>query len=328
MNAMPAEPGARIRARYLLETPLEIEAAVEVLAGEASTGTFVAIPGEDPSVRERFGMRLESVTPLERGVARPLAGRGGWDGDRRVALVDVGLPLELTGLDLVTVLASVAGNVTELCEVTALKLLDLQFPAVLAAASPRPALSIDGVRRIIGVHDRPLRVALEPATDADLLLDREIAADPPANPLERRLETARETTTALTITDEWEAMARHAERVEAAGGAAVQVALERTGVSAVSSLRRRTGLGIVGRPGGAAVHARCESGGVAFRAWQKLWRLAGVDVLPVPAWADDSAATACLAPLLDDGDRALPLVDASRAEGLGPDCAVLAEAMR
>ncbi len=36
----------RISATYLIETPLAVEQAAAVLAGEQSSGTFVPVPGE------------------------------------------------------------------------------------------------------------------------------------------------------------------------------------------------------------------------------------------------------------------------------------------
>ena len=38
--------GDRILATYLVETPHPVEHAVEVLAGEQSSGTFTRVPGE------------------------------------------------------------------------------------------------------------------------------------------------------------------------------------------------------------------------------------------------------------------------------------------
>src|SRR5258708_7372401 len=45
----------RVFATYLIETPLPLQQAAEVLAGEQSSGTFVAVPGETAELRERFG---------------------------------------------------------------------------------------------------------------------------------------------------------------------------------------------------------------------------------------------------------------------------------
>jgi len=332
----------RIFATYELQTPLELERAVAVLAGEASTGTFVPVPGEDPELRERFGMRLERVE-------RPTAGRatdaverhgsasvlsGPASGELRSAQITVSLPTELTGTDLVTLLASVAGNVTELREVTRLRLLELELPDEVIAAAPRPALSVAGLRRLTAAYLRPVRATSVSALTRDqdegpdLLLDDQIAADPPGRPLADRLATASVRAgehgipTALTITDSADTMFRHAERVARAGGGAVQVCGERVGVSAVIALRRRCDLAILSRPAGFGLRGRCGAGGIAFAAWQQLWRLAGADALEVPYGADPSV---CLQPLAGDEDRALPIVPAARESTASVDCMVVRE---
>ena len=51
----------RITAVYRIETPLPPARAAEVLAGEQSSGTFVAVPGETDELRERFRARVENV---------------------------------------------------------------------------------------------------------------------------------------------------------------------------------------------------------------------------------------------------------------------------
>src|SRR5215472_5187579 len=55
----------RIFATYLIETPLAIEQAAAVLAGEQSSGTFVAVPGDTEELKQRFAARVEKITPLE-----------------------------------------------------------------------------------------------------------------------------------------------------------------------------------------------------------------------------------------------------------------------
>jgi ribulose-bisphosphate carboxylase large chain len=51
----------RITATYFIETPSSPKKAAEVLAGEQSSGTFVAVPGETAELKERFAARVESV---------------------------------------------------------------------------------------------------------------------------------------------------------------------------------------------------------------------------------------------------------------------------
>jgi ribulose-bisphosphate carboxylase large chain len=44
-------------ATYHIETPLAVEKAAAVLAGEQSSGTFVAVPGETAELKERFAWK-------------------------------------------------------------------------------------------------------------------------------------------------------------------------------------------------------------------------------------------------------------------------------
>ena len=53
-----------MRAKYLIETPQDVEQAAEALAGEQSSGTFVAVPGETAELKERLRARLENLTQL------------------------------------------------------------------------------------------------------------------------------------------------------------------------------------------------------------------------------------------------------------------------
>ena len=58
----------RIFATYLIETPLAVEKAAATLAGEQSSGTFVAVPGETEQLKQRFAAR---VKPAVRAGLRP-----------------------------------------------------------------------------------------------------------------------------------------------------------------------------------------------------------------------------------------------------------------
>ena len=55
----------RVFATYLIETPMAVEKAAAVLAGEQSSGTFVAVPGETEELKSRFAARIEKITALE-----------------------------------------------------------------------------------------------------------------------------------------------------------------------------------------------------------------------------------------------------------------------
>ena len=55
----------RITATYYIETPYAPEKAAAVLAGEQSSGTFVAVPGETEALKERFAAKVEHIEEME-----------------------------------------------------------------------------------------------------------------------------------------------------------------------------------------------------------------------------------------------------------------------
>src|SRR5262245_17524648 len=62
---MGSRSSERITATYLVETPLPVAEAAEVLAGEQSSGTFVTVPGETAQLRRRYAARVEKIRELE-----------------------------------------------------------------------------------------------------------------------------------------------------------------------------------------------------------------------------------------------------------------------
>src|SRR4051812_38243304 len=90
---------SRIEADYLIETPVDPRSAAESMAGEQSSGTFVAVPGETPELKARAAARVESIELLDARaepslpVARPINAGGPW----RRARVTISWPLDNIG---------------------------------------------------------------------------------------------------------------------------------------------------------------------------------------------------------------------------------------
>ena len=61
---------APIIAKYLIETPHPVEFAAEMIAGEQSSGTFIAVPGETEELKARARAKVTNITRLE-SVATP-----------------------------------------------------------------------------------------------------------------------------------------------------------------------------------------------------------------------------------------------------------------
>src|SRR5215475_3623112 len=64
----------RIEADYIFDTALDPRRAAEALAGEQSSGTFVAVPGETPELKARAAARVEALDVVDMVDAAPLPG--------------------------------------------------------------------------------------------------------------------------------------------------------------------------------------------------------------------------------------------------------------
>jgi ribulose-bisphosphate carboxylase large chain len=136
---------------------------------------------------------------------------------------------------------------------------------------------------------------------------------------------------AFNITDETDAMRRHAALVEREGGSCVMTSLNWCGLSAMQSLRRATPLAIHAHRNGFGAFARHPLLGIGFDAYQALYRLAGVDHMHVHGiggkfsdQADEveAAARRCLAPLAVDAsgetDAVMPAFSSGQWAGTLP----------
>ena len=53
-----------IEADYLLETYSEVEKVAAMMAGEQSSGTFIAIPGETEKLKSQYAASVTALTVL------------------------------------------------------------------------------------------------------------------------------------------------------------------------------------------------------------------------------------------------------------------------
>ena len=312
----------RINASYHLSTSADPQRTAALIAGEQSSGTFIAIPGEDEALKARAAATYD-IQALE---DQPV------EGDVRHYRLTLSWPLANIGPSLPNLMATMAGNLYELRPVKSLRLLDFDLPRAFADAYPGPAFGIAGTRALTGVPQTPLigtiikpSVGLSAADTAamveqlcaagiDFIKDDELQADGPACPFDERVRlcmqvirkhaerSGRKVMYAFNLTGELDEMRRRHDLVMAEGGTAVMLSLNSVGMSGFNAFRRHTQL---------PIHAHRNGWGYlqtgwSYVAWQKLWRLAGVDHMHVNGIAnkfqedDDSviaSARACLQPL-------------------------------
>jgi ribulose-bisphosphate carboxylase large chain len=352
----------RFEADYLIETPLDPARVAEIMAGEQSCGTFTRVHGETDALRDRARAIVERITELAPAsvpsLPNALLERRGTPGPWRRACVTISFPVANVGANLATLAATVAGNLFDLGEVTGLRLEAIRLSAAYRNRFQLPRDPIAQARAITGVAAGPLigsiikpNVGLSPADTGalvgqlcaaglDFIKDDEISANPDHAPLNERIQavmdpvrrhqdrTGKHVMVAFNITDETDAMRRHADLVAREGGSCAMVSLNWCGFSAVETLRRSTDLALHGHRNGYGALSRAPALGIAFNAYQVLWRLAGVDHMHVHGLAGKFAqpdsevidsARDCLTPLTDGpDDRVLPAFSSGQWAGTVP----------
>jgi len=351
----------KLIAEYIIESPLPAAKIAAIMAGEQSCGTFTRVAGETDELRERAAAEVIDIELLD-SVATPTLEsqylkNKGIPGPYQRARITVGYPLANVGHNLTIVAATVGGNLFDLGETTGLRLESIQLPAKLRDRFPLPVKGIDGTRELLQVHDRPLfgtiikpNLGMSPEQTAalvetlcesgvDFIKDDEICGSPDHAPLEERIaavmarvrnyrqRSGREVLIAFNISDETDAMCRHAELIQAEGGNCAMVSLNWCGLAAVQTLRKSTDLIIHGHRNGFGAMSRHPMLGFGYQAYQSLYRLTGIDHLHVHGIGgkfcnldDEVVASArhCLAPLSPGGeasDRVLPVFSSGQWAG-------------
>ncbi len=329
----------RIEADYFVETSVDPQKAVEAMAGEQSSGTFIAVPGETPELKARAAARVEALDIIGEARAPSLPGAVTAGGPVRVARVTLSWPLENTGPSLPNLMATVAGNLFELKQFSGLRITDIRLPPEFATAYPGPRFGVEGTRELAGVSEGPIigtiikpSVGLDAEGTAamvrelaeagiDFIKDDELQSDGPACPFEDRAravmevidrqaqKTGKKVMVAFNITGELDEMRRRHDLVLSLGGTCVMASLNSVGLVGMIELGRFSQLPIHAHRNGWGYLSRHPMLGWSYVAWQKIWRLAGADHMHVNGLSnkfcedDDSviaSAKACLTPMFDD----------------------------
>ena len=305
---------ARIEADYILETHIDPEKAARIIAGEQSSGTFIAVPGETPELKALAAAEVVSLETIESHDSRPaLEGRYPPDAELRVHRVKMTLswPLATVGVSLPNLLATLAGNLFELACVCGLRIIDIRLPAEFFRKYRGPAYGIEGTRRLSGVTDGPLigtiikpSVGLSPeqtaaavselvASGIDFIKDDELQSDSDICPFDERVDrvmrvvnqgadrTGRKAMYAFNLTGELDEMRRRHDKLVSAGATCLMVSLNSIGLAAFLELRSFSQLPIHAHRNGWGYLTRSPSLGWSYIAWQKIWRLAGADHMHV-----------------------------------------------
>lgn len=347
----------RVTAKYYIETPLDLEKSAQVLAGEQSSGTFIAVPGETEELKQRFAARVENISPMDVADGPAIPGVLSSGAKYQRAMIEVSWSVENFGYNLPVLVSTLQGNLYELTQFTGLKLMDLELPASYANAFTGPKFGIEGCRKLTGVYGRPLigtiikpSIGMTPEQTAqlvhtlatagiDFVKDDELLGSSANSPFDKRVDavmdvinkhadqTGKKVMYAFNISDDMDQMQRNYEKVLQAGGTSVMISLNSVGLAGVKKIGDMGALAIHGHRNGWGMLNRHPLLGIEFPAYQKLWRLAGVDQIHVNGiqnkfWESDDSVVrsieACLKPLLG-GYSVLPVVSSGQWGGQAPE---------
>jgi ribulose-bisphosphate carboxylase large chain len=343
----------RITAKYYIETPYALHKAAAVLAGEQSSGTFVAVPGETEELKARFAARVEKITPLETVKEPAIPGATSKDGLYHRANIEVSWSIENFGYNLPVMVSTLQGNLYEITQFTGLKLMDIELPPGYGEHFTGPRFGIAGSRKSTGVSGRPLigtiikpSIGMTPQQTAalvktlaeagiDFIKDDELLSSAANSKFEDRVaaimkvinahadKTGKKVMYAFNLSDEVDSMLRRYEYIVKAGGTCAMVSINSVGLSGTKRICDEGQLVIHGHRNGWGMLNRHPLLGIEFPAYQKLWRLAGVDQLHVNGiqnkfWESDDSVVrsmeACLTPLFK-GETPIPVVSSGQWGG-------------
>lgn len=344
----------RISASYLVETPLPLERAADVLAGEQSTGTFVKLPGETECLREAHSARVDAVLPIESTDCPSLPGSRPHATRYHRAQITVSWPAANVGENLPALISTLQGNLYELAQFSGLRLLDFELPDSFQIGFTGPTNGIRGTRKYCANFDSPLigniikpSVGLSPEhtgalvttlaqAGVDFIKDDELMTNPPSSPFRERVrtvmkainahadKTGKRVMYAFNISDDSETMFRNYDWIQQNGGTCAMVSVNAIGLSATRAICQHGELAIHGHRNGWGMLNRHPMLGMDFAAYDKIWRLAGVDQLHVNGidnkfWEPDDSVVhsieCCKRSFLNQPEKPLPVVSSGQWGG-------------
>jgi len=272
------------------ESRLSLEELAVKVAEESSIGTWTRISTLSPGVFARLAARIFYV-------------------NAKTGVFKIAYPLALfEPASIPQLLSSIAGNIFSMKTLNNLRLENIEFPEKYINEYPGPKWGISGVRRILGVYNRPLigcimkpKIGLTSSENAklateifengvDVIKDDENLTDLSFNRFDDRVRkilfsknkvekrTRSRKMYVFNVTGPTETMLKRAALVKRMGGRCVMVDVITAGWAGVQSLRNADlGLIIHGHRAGHSTFTRNKKHGISMLILANLARLAGID---------------------------------------------------
>lgn len=295
-------------ATYFLRSRFrDILKKVASMAVEQTTGTWIQVPGETKDLIRRHRGKVLGVWEIPDVETEPQK----LDIERH-HVFQIAYPVENIGSQIPMLLTTVFGNISMMGDI---KLLDLALPKKFVDGLPGPQFGIEGIRKLLGVPERPLlNNMIKPSTGitpeqgadlfyqaalggTDIIKDDEVLGDTDFSPLLRRVElymkkagkvyqeTGQRILYTVNVTDEPERCLKKAITAVENGANALMVNYLPTGIGILSSLARHPKVKVpilAHLDFGGSFYASPYHGISSHLIYGKLARLAGADILTIP----------------------------------------------
>lgn len=264
-----------------------------ITAGESSVGTWTDVKTMNPKIGKKLAPKVYHL-------------------DKRNKRARIAYPIELFELgNLPCIMSSIGGNIYGMKSVNGLRWEDVRLPKKMLDSFKGPQFGIPGVRKILGVKDRPLvgtivkpKVGLTSTEHAkvayeswfggcDVVKDDENLTGQTFNRFKTRFlktikklnkaeeETGEKKVYLINCTAESEKMRRRIDFVEMNGGNYIMLDILTLGWSALQTARNHTKLPIHAHRAGHAMFDRSSTHGMSMEVIAQLSRMIGVDTLHI-----------------------------------------------
>ncbi|MCE5299523.1 MAG: RuBisCO large subunit C-terminal-like domain-containing protein [Spirochaetia bacterium] len=297
----------RLVVKYYIETTDDFGKTADLMAKMQSTGTWKEMTAETEAIVSRFGAKVESalITGEKSVYELPTKTQPG----KKVTCgtVEISYPVENFGSKVSMLLTTIAGEIYDMAELTAVKVIDLKMPDDFLCGFKGPKFGVQGSREIVKSYDRPLFgaitkpcVGLSPKeisklaydvsrAGADFIKDDELLADAPYNRVKDRViavseglkksyeETGRTTMYAFNVTDDPDEVINLHDTVAGHGGRALMFNVMAGGFGVLKKLSAYSTLPIHCHRDFAVTTFRPKYMGITSRIFTLLTRLCGGD---------------------------------------------------
>ena len=299
---------------YCITSKQDLKQVAEKICNDQTTGTFTKIPEVSKEVFNNFSAEIINVQQE-------------WIAGKYQGKVTIAYPISLSGYDLSSILTIAIGGVSSIKVIDSLMVEDIEFSRLFISKFNGPKFGIQGTYNKLGITGGPViggilkpNIGITPQDSAELVArlaeanidfikDDEKLQSPPYSHVKQRIDTI------MPVIDNWQQktgkrviyafnichsdigeIERNHEYLAKKGGDAAVINVNQIGICGLDSINKFSQVILHAHTNGLAFHERSKWG-VAFRVWQKIWRLLGIDHLQINGidgkyWQDNDSVIA------------------------------------